>query len=207
MERFDTANAAFFHSLERSREMVRLYDALCLMRDDVRNDDALRASYFQAVSSFDYYVHEIVVIESSFRIRNGLITKKIHIPLSTLHIVDNDERVENALNFIKEQNGYRAFVAPDKLSDILKCYCKEPWAIISKKYNENADTPLPLNDLKGQLSSIWQRRNKIAHEADINPVLSGVGLWPIDKADTEFTIAFLEKLAPAVMHALATPLR
>jgi hypothetical protein len=49
-------------------------------------------------------------------------------------------------------------------------------------------------DIKGQLKTIWKRRNQIAHEADVNPALAGVSLWPIDKTDTEITIRFIAAL-------------
>ena len=59
--------------------------------------------------------------------------------------------------------------------------------------------------VKGQLKSIWKRRNQIAHEADVNPTLAGITLWPIDKPDTEMTIAFIAMLGEHLPHIISQP--
>ena len=59
---------------------------------------------------------------------------------------------------------------------------------------------------KGQLKSVWKRRNQIAHEADVNPALAGVSLWPIDKIDTNITINFIAIIAEHLPKVIAEPL-
>lgn len=191
MTRFESCIAAFEHSISRAREMINLFDALSLIRPTAINDDALRAAYFQAVSSFDFYVHEVVSAESNHRFRNSIRTRNIHIPMEMYIISDQEQRL-NAVNaFLRERNSYKAFVDPSKLAEILSCFIENPWdRIASEHLREHPEGP-DKNGLKAQLKSIWGRRNKIAHEADVNPTLSGVALWPMEKADTELTIDFL----------------
>ena len=60
--------------------------------------------------------------------------------------------------------------------------------------------------IKGQLKSVWKRRNQIAHEADVNPALAGVSLWPIDKIDTEITIDFIFSIGVHMAKVISEPL-
>jgi hypothetical protein len=204
MDRFENCIAAFEHSISRAREMIKLFDALSLIRPTAVNDDALRAAYFQAVSSFDYYVHEIVAIEANYRFANCIRTRNIHIPMEIYIINDPEERL-NAVNaFVREKNSYKAFVDPSKLAEILSCFVEDPWERIASEYLIDQPEGPEKSGLKAQLKSIWSRRNKIAHEADVNPTLSGVTLWPMEKSDTEMTIVFLVSIGrtlPTVMSA------
>ncbi|MCY1376586.1 hypothetical protein D9M69_640890 [compost metagenome] len=57
--------------------------------------------------------------------------------------------------------------------------------------------------IKGQLRTVWKRRNQIAHEADVNPTLAGVSLWPIDKEDTEITIGFVRSVGVHIPRVIS----
>ncbi|MDY4284894.1 HEPN domain-containing protein [Xanthomonas sp. LF06-19] len=207
MERFSTAIETFAHAMERARQMISLFDALTAIRPaDPANDDALRAAYFQAVSSFDFFAHEIAAIEARHRFANGIATQNIRLPMDILTSQDIDVRITNADTHIRLTNSYKAFVDPAKLAELLSCYCDNPWKIISDGINTTHSPGKNAEDLKAQLKSIWKRRNQIAHEADINPTLAGITLWPIDKADAEITIAFLIQIAEQLPATIATPL-
>jgi hypothetical protein len=208
MQRFVDARTNFDHAMSRAREMITLFDALTALRPgNSANDDALRAAYFQAVSSFDFFAHEIAAVEARHRFTNGIQTKNIRLPMEILTSPNPQERISNAETHIRFSNSYKAFVDPAKLAELLSCYCESPWSLICEGINFLSDAPLrTAEDLKAQLKSIWKRRNQIAHEADINPTLSGIGLWPIDKSDTESTIEFLIMIANELPATIATPL-
>lgn len=197
MERFGDAIRAFEHAMDRARQMIKLYEALeALRHGDPANDDALRSAYFQAVSSFDFFVHEIALIEAKYRFEAGVRTRNISLPMEVMTIVDDEERLNAAAANVRQANSYKAFVDPAKLAELLSCYCEKPWRKIIARLNEDEEGQISYeeNSVKGQLKSIWKRRNQIAHEADVNPTLAGVSLWPIDKQDTEFTISFIVRL-------------
>lgn len=197
MERFNEATSTFQHALDRARQMVNLFDALtALRRHDAANDDALRSAYILAVSSFDFFAHEIAAIEAMHRFRSATRTRNISLPMEIITIGDSQERFTAAKEHIRQINSYKAFVDPAKLAEILSCFCETPWQKIADRVNtdKNVEDMRNLEEIKGQLKSIWKRRNQIAHEADVNPTLSGISLWPIDKIDTEITISFLEEL-------------
>lgn len=202
MERFDLSIGAFRHSIARAREMVRLFHGLTHLRQSATNDDALRAAYFQAVSSFDFFVHELVAVEAIYRFQNAIPTRNIALPMEVTIIGDFEARNSAVEQVLREQNSYKSFVDPQKLAEILSCFCSKPWDEIVSKHNEKFGGDLDRAYMTAQLRSIWQRRNKIAHEADINPALAGVSLWPIDAADTDITIQFVEQLGECLVDVI-----
>ena len=197
MDRFNDAVAAFDHATDRAKQMVVLYDALsALRRGDPANDDALRSAYIQVVSSFDFFAHELAAIEASFRYANDVLTKNISIPMNIVTMQDKQTRIDAVDANIRQSNSYKSFVDPSKLGKMLSCYCTEPWSKITECMNREVPEvdKRSADQIKGQLKSIWNRRNKIAHEADVNPTLAGISLWPIDKQDTELTINFVRRI-------------
>jgi len=197
MERFSDAIATFEHAMERARQMVRLYDALVALRPrEPANDDALRSAYFQTVSSFDFFAHELAAVEAMHRFQNAILTRNITLPMEIITVQNLEERTNAADAYIRQANSFRAFVDPSKLAEVLSCYCCDPWLKLSGLINENKDEAVLRSPeaIKGQLKSIWRRRNQIAHSADVNPALAGIELWPINKEDAEITITFIEEL-------------
>jgi hypothetical protein len=209
MERFDDAMATFRHAIERACQMVTLYDALTALRPrEPANDDALRSAYFQAVSSFDFFAHELAAIEAKHRFQNGIRTRKITLPMEVMTIQNSDTQISAAELQIRQANSYKAFVDLGKLAEMLSCYCESPWQKISDRMNQGRDAgdQRAADHIKGQLKSIWKRRNQIAHEADVNPTLAGISLWPIDKADTELTIGFILSVGEQLPHVISEQL-
>ena len=128
MDRFNDAIATFAHAMDRAKQMVNLYDALsAIRRQDPANDDALRSAYFQAVSSFDFFVHELAAIEAKHRFTSGIRTRNITLPMEVMTIQDLEARIAAAEAQFRLSNSYKAFVDPAKLSDLLSCYCTKPW--------------------------------------------------------------------------------
>lgn len=209
MQRFDDATATFDHAIDRAGQMIALYDALTAIRPgQSANDDALRSAYFLAVSSFDFYAHELAAVEAKHRFSAGLRTRNISLPMHLMTIPDDATRIAAAESCVRQSNSYKAFVDPAKLADLLSCYCEKPWDKIANAVN-NAAPPTEQRSaehMRGQLKSIWKRRNQIAHEADVNPALAGVSLWPIDKADTGLTISFLSMIGGVLPSVIATAL-
>lgn len=205
MDRFSDAMATFEHAIDRARQMVRLYDALSALRmADPANDDALRSAYFQAVSSFDFFAHELAAIEAKYRFCNSIRTRNISLPMEIITIPDAEARLAAAEGQVRQINSFKAFVDPAKIAEMLSCYCENPWVRICDLINNGREinSRRDADQIKGQLKNIWKRRNKIAHEADVNPAMAGISLWPIDKMDTEITISFIAEVGshlPAVI--------
>lgn len=209
MVRFDNAITTFQHAISRSVEMISLYDALvALRRNQPENDDALRSAYFQVVSSFDFLAHEIAAIEGRFRFESSLPTRNLSLPMEIITITDVVDRVNAAEIKIRHVNSFKAFVDPGKLAEMLSCYCEQPWEKIADAYNlpRDENDKKTAEDLKTRLKNIWKRRNQIAHEADVNPTMAGISLWPITKEDTQLTVEFIKELGECLPTVISQPL-
>ncbi len=57
------------------------------------------------------------------------------------------------------------------------------------------------SDVRDTLNLIIDRRNKIAHEADMDPSYPN-SRWPISENDVEKSVNFIEKLCEAIHSCL-----
>ena len=73
------------------------------------------------------------------------------------------------------------------------------WQAVALKQNEDVTAT------KTQLRAIVNRRNKIAHEADLDPANPGER-WPIDRSSVEEAIDFIESTIRAI-YEVAGPAR
>jgi hypothetical protein len=204
MERFIACTEAFSAALIRAREMLDLFDALKLMKaNQLVCDDALRAAWIQMVSSFDYHNHEVFAIEAAYRHANSIAAKRIAVPLEILAIKSDDDRQIFFDQHYRESISYKSFVSYDKILEAAACFTDGPAAKIVADFNSADGENMSGETIKSTLNSIWNRRNRIAHEADINPTMAGVELWPIYRDDVAFSISFVERLAQSVKMAIA----
>lgn len=100
---------------------------------------------------------------------------------------------------IREQLGYQSFQSAEKIAGAIRYISdKKLWNEVSELMN------IPAQTIKERLSSIVDRRNKIAHEADINPSF-GIGeRWEIDSVLASDAIDFVERLVEAI-HEVIQP--
>ncbi|MDJ0619190.1 MAG: HEPN domain-containing protein [Calothrix sp. MO_192.B10] len=60
----------------------------------------------------------------------------------------------------------------------------------------------PAKDIKQQLNLIVDRRNKIAHEADIDPTLNLGEHWNIDESMVNDAVDFIEQVVENIHQIL-----
>ncbi|MDP8933613.1 MAG: HEPN domain-containing protein, partial [Cyanobacteriota bacterium] len=60
----------------------------------------------------------------------------------------------------------------------------------------------PAKDIKQQLNSIVDRRNKIAHEADIDPTYNIGTRWNIDEVLVGNAVDFIEQIVESIHQVL-----
>ena len=93
---------------------------------------------------------------------------------------------------IRDRHSIKAFQQPDKVADAIRLMFSDPlWPSLAVSLGQPAET------LKNRLILIVQRRNKIAHEADLDPTYPGV-YWPIAPADVTDATDFIEQLCEAI---------
>ena len=81
---------------------------------------------------------------------------------------------------------------PDKIAEAFRLVSEVPlWRSVAQYLS------IPEEDVKNRLRLIVERRNKIAHEADLDPSAPGTR-WPIDSFMVTDAVKFLEKLGEAI---------
>ena len=188
----------FRSNIERVRALGGLYEALSrLTTPAVDSTDILRAQIVLAVSALDHYIHELTRL-GMLEVFNGLrpsttafgrFQVTIDAAMAAMAGSSGSSWFETE---IREKHGYLAFQHPDKVADAIRLFsASELWPQVAIKLS------LPIQDVKNRLRLIVERRNKIAHEADLDPSYPGTR-WPISSADVGSTVKFIEDICEAI---------
>ena len=109
------------------------------------------------------------------------------LPIISNSIVNRLNNTAWLENEIRETLGYQSFQQPDKIAYAIRLISdKKLWQEVANNMNKSA------KDIKQQLTLIVDRRNKIAHEADIDPTYNIGNRWPIDEILVNETVDFIE---------------
>lgn len=196
MDRFSEAEARFVDCLRRARGIC---DLQSFLEDNhapaLDTSDMLRAAVVLCVSAFDFLVHELIRIETISRYRGRRSINRLGVPFSIL--ISEAADIEGSLEgHIRESNSYKSFVDPGKFAEAMGCFIEHPWDKMAERLGTDA------KPLKSRLKTVYRWRNRIAHEADINPVLAGVELWPIEKQDVILAIDDVERIGKSAIAIL-----
>jgi hypothetical protein len=113
---------------------------------------------------------------------------------SILNKLNNTSWLESE---IRERLGYQSFQQADKIADAIRYISdKKLWDEVAIQMNK------PTKDIKQQLNSIVDRRNKIAHEADIDPTFNIGSRWNIDEVLVGDAVDFIERLVESIHQVL-----
>lgn len=192
---------AFRESASRVRHLGGLHGALStLTTNAIDASDLLRAQLVLIVSALDYFVHELTllglveVLEGArqptdafrkYKVSGGLLISKSGISIADF--------VED----IRDRHSYLSFQQPEKIADAIRLIFDRPlWRSVSAKLGVTEDV------VKTRLRLIVDRRNKIAHEADLDPSYPGAR-WPIAPGDCNDAIEFIESVCEAIYSEVA----
>jgi hypothetical protein len=201
----DTAIAHFRANISYVRELASLHNAL---REQITSaldlSDILRSEIVMVVSALDYYIHEVVelgMIEEFSNTRehtNAFL--KFGISMKGLLESSNGQNGSEWLrNEIRNKIGHQSFQNPNKISDALRLISNVPiWDEIAEKFSMSPQ------DVKDKLDLIVDRRNKIAHEADIDPTYPSTR-WAIDEKMTNEIVNFIENLVTYIHGIVSRP--
>ena len=194
----------FRANIERANLLGGLHEALShLTTSAIDSTDLLRAQIVLAVSALDYYIHEITrvgMLEVCAGARpktNAFLRFQITMDsaMTGLACGGGTSWFETE---IREKHGYLSFQFPDKIADAIRLFSScELWPSVASKLG------ITVQDVKNRLTLIVDRRNKIAHEADLDPSYPGIPgtRWPISPADVASAIDFIEEVCEAI-HAI-----
>ncbi len=178
--------------MARVRDIGALHDALRAQTTQTLDlSDILRAELVLAVSALDHYIHE-VVRAGMLEIYRGLRPEtpsflQFSVSLgSLLGRVDGTERNDWLDAEIRRRHKWLTFQQPDKIADAIRLISDVTlWEEVGRRLG------MGYADVKNELSLIIDRRNKIAHEADVDPTLPGAR-WPITGQQVNDALGFIE---------------
>jgi hypothetical protein len=186
----------FRENIVRVKALGGLTEALVSMTTSaVDPTDMLRAQYVLAVSALDHYVHEVTRL-GMLDVFDGKRAPsaaylRFRISLSCLgagHVVTRDD-IEGE---IRTQHSFVAFQSPDRVAEGIRLISDTKlWDAVATRLGIKAEY------LKQTLSLIVNRRNKIAHEADLDPTYPKVR-WPISATDVSGVVDFLVAVVEAI---------
>lgn len=191
-------------SIRRVRDLIAIHNSIKAQATNALDlSDMLRAALVLSVSALDYYIHEIVRIGmleiyqnqrpepsafSKFQISLGSARQQINFAANDNSWLESE---------IRQRHSYKSFQQPDNIADAIRLISdKKLWEEVSRQMNR------PAREIKRQLKLIVDRRNKIAHEADIDPTLSLGNRWPIDEILTAEAVDFIETVAQSIHKIL-----
>lgn len=199
------AHSRFTDSIGRARDMRALFLNLKASAGGALDlDDILRAAIVFAVSAFDTFIHDItrigiLEIYQNARPRTDAFDRFTVTMQNVLFVIATPGDTKWLEDEIRRQHGWLAFQQPDKVADALRLFCaKELWKELGVQIGTDAKSA------KNRLALIVDRRNKIAHESDIDPTAPG-SRWPIDEVLVNDVIDTLQRIGDAILHIATTP--
>jgi RiboL-PSP-HEPN len=191
----------FKANMEEAKNLTSLYEYLeSSIKSPLSFDDLLRSQIVYSVSAFDKLIHDVIRIGimEIFTDKRQPTPKYLAEPISTSTYNDLISATIPPKEYIFEQAIVKklktfSYQDPDKVSEGLSYIWeeKQKWQKIALKMaidNETAKTTLKL---------ITNRRNLIAHEADINPETNQK--YSISKWDCQSITEFLCKCGEAIV--------
>ena len=193
----------FRANLARVRNLGRIANALDSQTAQALDlSDILRAELVLAVSALDQFVHEITRLGmlEAYRGEREKTTRFLQFQVSVeaaLRGISENPSGEWLNAEIRIRNGYRAFQNPDRIAEALRLVSDIPvWDEVARGMEMSP------REVRVRLNLIVERRNRIAHETDVSPMLYE-GLSPIDRRLTADAVDFIERVGENIYAALA----
>ncbi len=182
-------------NLQRARDIAALQSTLALQTTSaLDSSDLLRASLVLQLSALDSYFHEAVRL-GMLEVFGGSRARTKAFDSFAIMMADHQRAIHgDTLWFdaaIRRSHGWKTFQHPDKIAEAVALASPVAfWDEVARIMGR------PSKDVRGELVAIVERRNKIAHEADLDPTFPGTR-WPISIADVSQSAAFVEQIGRA----------
>lgn len=203
---------AFRNNIEYARKMVLAGKNLAPFESPVIDvGDFYRAAWVQAVSAIDHWFHEELyrrVAELAAQDGPGMPHQltRFELPLSMIEEIRRGTTplADAVSEHVRAKWANVSLQNPRRISEAMKLVTEEEiWSKAAVQINQwnRSRTSMTAQDLKKQYVSITERRNKIAHEADL---LDGhlKRRRPISEAEATDAIDWIERIALAIATTL-----
>lgn len=163
----------------------------------VDTSSILRSCIVLSVSAIDHLIHELTII-GMCEIFNGIrpVTSKYNshnVSLGFINAIISRPPLITFESEIRRSLGWQTFQRPDKIKEAVALF--NPLQLWQQIALVMGDTEI---NIKTQLNLIIDRRNMIAHEADIEPIFKTKR--PISDTDVSTTINFVEKFGTTIYN-------
>jgi hypothetical protein len=163
--------------------------------------EILRAEIILAVSALDCFIHDLIrlrmvdIFVKNENWSNSFL--KFSISIECLRNINLSSDINDKIFFLDQEirrvNGYKSFQEPEKISGAFSTIgVQKLWDKVGQKIS------LSSIDTINKLNLIVERRNQIAHEADIDPTLGLGNKFPIDRNLVTQTIQFIETICEKI---------
>lgn len=170
-------------------------------------EELLRAEWVARVSALDLYVHELVAQRMLLAFEGSLPRTSqfvaFQLPLEVVERIraaPSPAVASAAFDLeVRRQLSFVTFQDPEKIADGVRlCSSVELWNAIALQQGATPATKTQrAKQLKTQLRAIVDRRNKIAHEGDMQPTVPATP-WPIAQADLAQVTSFIEQVVASM---------
>lgn len=174
----------------------------------LRPDEILRAEWAARVSTLDLYVHELVaqgMLHTIVGARpQAAAFSKFQIDVDLL-VMPNVVNFQSKIDLqIRSKLERRTFQLPDDISEGVRYISNvELWNSVALADGATEQAKVAHSkSIRAQLTQIVNRRNKIVHEADLQPAIPRTP-WPISRADLTTVRSFIEKIVRFIDAAAA----
>ena len=193
----------FRANISRVRDLGAIHNTLTVHTGVVRDlSDVLRAELVMAVSALDHYIHELARL-GMLAVYHGSRPEtpaflRFDISLESVRQAIGDPTSDDWLDTeIRGRHSWRSFQHADHIADAIRLISGvRLWEEVANHIG------MASQDVKEELNLIVDRRNKIAHEADVNANLPG-SRWPIDETLVADAVNFIEQIAETIYDILA----
>ncbi len=186
----------------RARDLGKLAVAVTqLTTPAIDVSDMWRAQIVLGVSALDYLIHEltrigIIEISKGSRPKTDSFSR-YQVPLDAVEHGFTGHPHELWLGeAVRDKHSWLSFQHPDKIADAIRLISPiKLWEEVGKELT------MPAQDVKRRLELIVDRRNKIAHEADMEPTNPGFR-WPVSDTMANDALDFIERVAEAIFKVV-----
>jgi hypothetical protein len=173
----------------------------------VQPDELLRAEWAMRVSALDLYIHEMVsqnlvkIFQGTRPVCPGY--SKLQISSDTLmRIHANGPGLTSDTAFdleIRTRLARVTYQFPDDIADGIRMVSPiELWSEIARHHGAAAAAvKIEAGILRGELTQIVNRRNKIVHEGDLQPNIPRIP-WPITREDVDHVKTTIERVVDGI---------
>lgn len=195
------ARQLFDENLERVELCHGLYISISeAVTAAVDTSDLLRSELVQIVSALDHFIHELVLLGMLEIFRGQRVPSRQFgsFKVSTAFVLNYTASgdVSGFEYEVREQHSFKSFQKPDKIAEAVRLFSDvELWNEVGAILARDPRA------IKRELALIADRRDKIAHEADLDPTFPGQR-WPISAHEIEAALSFTRNTGHAIYDAV-----